>query len=549
MSHLSKLFTEQKVDVPNRSGFDMSHENMGTMKVGTLTPVLCEEVLPNETYSLGHLMQVQLPPMATNFFGRIDCRLEAFFVPNRIVWGGWQNYMTMPQNDPYGTPVVRPTSLPSCSAIASIQSTQFKQFFGSGTLSDFLGLKQPSDGYLSGQTIKISNILPFLAYHKIYDDWYRNTKIQKPVFVRQSAGSNTQLYGTPWNPSTFNIPINAVSTPANTALFADGVGLFQLRQRNWAKDYFTTCSQYPQANGAIQGSIVETDGAVVDSVGDVSNGFSIAQLRQANVLQRWLERNNIAGERYSDQIKATWGVMPSDAMLDRAILLGSSSFNIYNKSVYQQSGNGSSSDTNKFNQSLGSKGADSMGLGKDSLIDHFTATEHGHIIVLASIVPHANYSTGSRRMFKRSEIGDFANPLLQGLGEQEVKVSELCGLLSSDEDIVFGYQQQYSEYKYHDDEVHGLLRDGENLENFCLQRSFNADEDERPVLSTDFIQIKTTALDQVTAVSSTLSQYGAWYDIFLSLKKVSPLSEYIIPTLGDLKNTHKESVPYRGRML
>lgn len=85
MSHLSKIFTDQKVDIPNRSGFDMSHENMGTMKVGTLTPVLCEEVLPNETYSIGSLMQIQLPPMATNFYGRIDCRLEAFFVPNRIV--------------------------------------------------------------------------------------------------------------------------------------------------------------------------------------------------------------------------------------------------------------------------------------------------------------------------------------------------------------------------------------------------------------------------------------------------------------------------------
>lgn len=525
----------------------MSHENMGTMKVGTLTPVLCEEVLPNETYSLGHLMQVQLPPMATNFFGRIDCRLEAFFVPNRIVWGGWQNYMTMPQNDPYGTPVVRPTLLPSAYGVPSVSLETFRSLFGTGTLADFLGFKLPSSYVPSTSApFGIKNLLPFLAYHKIYDDWYRNTKIQKPVFVRQS-GSSYSLYNAPWNPKSFNVVLTNQATLQGTGLLADGVSLFSLRQRNWAKDYFTTCAQYPQANGAIQGSIVETDGSVVDSAGDSSNGFSIAQLRQANVLQRWLERNNIAGERYSDQIKATWGVMPSDAMLDRAILLGSSSFNIYNKSVYQQSGNGASSDSNKFNQSLGSKGADSMGLGKDSLIDHFTATEHGHIIVLASIVPHANYSTGSRRMFKRSEIGDFANPLLQGLGEQEVKTSELTGYLPDAIDAVFGYQQQYSEYKYHDDEVHGLLRDGEDLDTFCLQRSFLTED--APVLSTDFIQIKTSSLDQVTAVTSTISQYGAWYDIFLSLKKVSPLSEYIIPTLGDLKNTHKESVPYRGRML
>lgn len=544
MSHLSKLFTEQKVDVPNRSGFDMSHENMGTMKVGTLTPVLCEEVLPNETYSLGHLMQVQLPPMASNFYGRIDCRLEAFFVPNRIIWGGWQNYMTMPQNDPYSSPVIRPTILPSASGVPSVTLTTFRRLFGSGSLADYLGFKLPSSYTPSSSaSFGIKNLLPFLAYHKIYDDWYRNTKIQRPVFVRQSSSSG-KLYNAPWNPSSFNVVLSNASTLESTGLLADDVSIFSLRQRNWAKDYFTTCSLYPQASGDTQGSVVTTDLSVMVD-GDENNGFSIAQLRQANVLQRWLERNNIAGERYSDQIKATWGVMPSDAMLDRAILLGSSSFSIYNKSVFQ--GGGDTNSVNPTSGAVASKAADSMGLGKDSLIDRFTSTEHGHIIVLASIVPHANYSTGSRRVFKRCEIGDFANPLLQGLGEQEVKVSELVGYFPDASDDVFGYQQQYSEYKYHDDEVHGLLRDGESLDSFCLQRSFLSDD--APVLSTDFIQISTSALDQVTAVASSLSNYGAWYDIFLSLKKVSPLSEYVIPTLGDLKNTHKESVPYRGRML
>ena len=90
MAHLSKVFTERKVDIPNRSGFDLSFENLLTLKCGTLVPVLCEEVIPNETFSLGHMTQVQLPPMATDFYGRVDFRLEAFFVPNRILWGGWQ---------------------------------------------------------------------------------------------------------------------------------------------------------------------------------------------------------------------------------------------------------------------------------------------------------------------------------------------------------------------------------------------------------------------------------------------------------------------------
>lgn len=525
MSHLSKIFTSQKVDVPNRSGFDLSHENMLTMKVGTLTPVLCEEVLPNETFSLGHMTQVQLPPMATDFYGRVDFRLEAFFVPNRVIWGGWQNYFTMPQNNPYGTPVVRPTELPSITVASSALTD-------AGSLSDYLGCRL--EGTISSSsTITIKNALPFFAYHKIYDDWYRNTKLQKPVFVRQYTAQNP--YNLPWCPDSLKFKL--------TDTLGDSVSLGSLRQRNYAKDYFTTAALYPQANGQVDGSQVVS---TVD-MGTEETNFTIAQLRQANVLQRWLERNNIAGERYADQIKATFGIMPSDSMLDRSLLLGSASFSIYNKSVYT-TGLGPSNSVNPMGMTPASKFGNSNGIGQDSLIDKFTSTEHGYIIVLASIVPHAQYGTGTRRLFKRSKVGDFANPLLQGLGEQTIMLSELIGLYpeNSVQDTEFGYQQQYSEYKYHDDEVHGLLRDDQSLSSFALQRSFN---EKLTDLGTDFIQIPTTAMDGVSAVKSTVSTYGAWADIFFSLKKVSPLSEYVIPTLGDLKNTHKEDIPYRGSML
>ena len=525
MSHLSKIFTSQKVDVPNRSGFDLSHENMLTMKVGTLTPVLCEEVLPNETFSLGHMTQVQLPPMATDFYGRVDFRLEAFFVPNRVIWGGWQNFYTMPQNNPYGTPVVRPTTLPSI-LVSETGNTQ------AGSLSDYLGCRL--EGTISSSsTLTIQNALPFYAYHKIYDDWYRNTKLQKPVFVREK--NNAFPRNMPWNPDSGIFGLNAV--------LGDGVALGSLRQRNYAKDYFTTAALYPQANGSADGSQVVS---TVDT-GAEESSFTIAQLRQANVLQRWLERNNIAGERYADQIKATFGIMPSDSMLDRSLLLGSASFSIYNKSVYT-TGLGPSNSQNPMGFTPASKFGNSNGIGQDSLIDKFTSTEHGYIIVLASIVPHAQYGTGTRRLFKRSKVGDFANPLLQGLGEQTIMLSELIGTYSptSVQDTEFGYQQQYSEYKYHDDEVHGLLRDDQSLASFALQRSF---KEKLTELGTDFIQIPTTAMDGVSAVRSTVSTYGAWADIFFSLKKVSPLSEYVIPTLGDLRNTHKEEIPYRGNML
>ena len=67
-------------------------------------------------------------------------------------------------------------------------------------------------------------------------------------------------------------------------------------------------------------------------------------------------------------------------------------------------------------------------------------------------------------------------------------------------------------------------------------------------LSKDFVEINLDELDSVLAADYSLGAV-TWADFFFSFKKVTPLAEYVIPTLGDLKNTHKENVPYRGRQL
>lgn len=547
MSHSSKIFNSVPVDIPNRSGYDMSYENLLTMLTGKLVPVFIEEVIPNETYNVGHLTQVTLPPMATNFYGRVDFRLEAFFVPMRILWQGWQNFFTMPVNNPFSAPVVRPVSVPSL-LTTDCGSDLLKR----GSLADYLGMKVsmkacPSGGYY------IPNILPFVAYHKIWDDWYRNKQIQQRLFVNSTSREVTPLISPsvselPWYPGTFqyNVKYNQ-DTPSThlknfpQLLFKDGVNLFEMRSRNWAKDYFTTAALYPQASGDVVGSSVEFD--VAESKGEIS----IPALRNANVLQRWLDRNNIAGEEYADQIKAHFGVLPSDAIMNRPLFLGSDIFGIYNRSVYQQGGDvQSDGKRNPFIGSVGSSGASAQGFKDGRLIDNFRSTEHGYLMILASIVPHAYYGTGVRRYLSHSRRGDFAVPLLQGIGEQPIYDWELTGLLSSPTHwTIFGYQQQYSEYKYHDDEIHGLLADGENLDAFALQRGFVV----APELGSDFLQVPENYMDQVQAVDTSTSGYNAWVDMYFNFRKVSPLSEYVIPTLGDLRNTHKENIPYRGRML
>ena len=533
MAHSSSIFSRVPIELPNRSGFDMSHENMGTGTTGTLYPVLVDELLPNDTISLGANLQVQLPPMATDFYGRVDYVLEAFFVPARLCWGGWESFMTHPTAGaqyPTGTPVAGKSKYIPQLRLSSDEPSAL----AAGSLADYLGFKHVSSAGGFDRDVDL-NALPFIAYHRIWDDWYRDSRIQAPLFYKPEPNAATFAPYLPYQSSGVE-SASILNSNDDSSLFYDGFYLHDLRQRNFAKDYFTTASTLPQAGNAASLTFE------VDS--NDSGTFSIAALRAANSLQKWMERNNIAGYRYSDQIYAQYGIYPSDAIMDKPIYLGRHVENVYTRSVFQTSGNYDGNSGNPFD-AVGSKYGSSQVIGSGSLVDNIRVTEHGFLFVLASLVPHANYSSGVRRYLGRKVVGDIAFPLLSGMGDQAIHLSELdsnsFGALG---DTTFGYTDLYAEYKYHDDEIHGLLRDGESLQSFALQRSFDS-----PYLSSAFLQIPKEFMDQVFAANVSVAGFSHWYDIYFSYKKISTLPEYSLPTLADLKNTHTEFISRGGKRL
>lgn len=549
------IFKNVPIDVPNKSGHDLSHSNSLTTKCGTITPIMCDFLIPGDSVSLGLSAEVSLPPMATDFYGRVQGKMEVFFVPCRIIWAGWKNFLFSNNSDSITQLGDIPEKLP-CISLGNGKSTSPGMGDGfnemqRGSLADYLGLK--FDVSLDEYNSKNVNALPFLAYHKIWEDWYRNSKIQKPAFAppssRNLVAPIAYEHQAAFAPYVFNHPDNA--SPASGGLgqsLFDGTYVSRLRQRNWDLDYFTSASLEPQSGDP------STLAFTVDT--ENKNGsFTIASLRAANALQQWLERNNIGGYHYADMIKAQYGTLPSDAVVDRAIYLGRMNFDIYTKGVFQQSNNqlqGGVSTSNPFT-SVGAKYGDTKGFGEGGLVDKFTCTEHGFLFVNFTIVPDAVYSTGTRRYLLYEDISDIAFPLLQSVGDQEILNEELTGMSwvdGVDGSKVFGYTQRYAEYKNYPDEVHGLLVDGQSLASFALQRSFSlADSGTNPKLGSDFIEIPIDYLDQVAAVSTDVSNYGAWCNFWFNYKKVSPLAAYSIPTLGDMRNTHVETVQQGGRML
>lgn len=387
--------------------------------------------------------------------------------------------------------------------------------------------------------------MPFLAYWKIWEDWYRNSLVQTECFLPTGSADPTprgssRAANAPFaffdsEGEVYDTPM--MSTDADVTL-ANGYRLTQLAQRNFGLDYFTTATPRPQQGNP---SVVS-----FDTDGDTGQ-FSIATLRAANSMQQFKERNNLLGNLYVEQIRGRYNVRPSDGIAQRSIYLGRAECEVYSKGIYQTavsespSGDGSAgtiTGSNPFG-AVASRYGSAYASG-DQLNINFTATECGYFFVMATLVPRATYSSGVDRMLTRyvgeGSLVEMANPILQNVGPEPIYNYELA----SSGDHIFGYTDRFASFKIKQDQLHGLLRDGQSLQAFALQRTFGNGSEH--YISSNFLEIPTDYMDQVTAVAGWLSQYGYILDSYFDYKVAMPLSKYCLPSLQDPSYEHGETI-------
>lgn len=569
---------QQPVVAPNMSGFDKSFKNLLTAKVGTLVPVLCDPVVAGTRVNLRHALQATMPPLASDTYMNVDVKLESFFVPASSLYGGFNDFIT--KRDVYN-PVqgaYKKAILPyiDLSEIAFGEvAGQREACFGPGSLADYLGMRDlamvPASQDL--QYLPHLNPFPFLAYHRVWDRFYRNSLVTKPIFSR--AGDHPTSYGD-WINSISFLPYQcftegdevmaAISEGAtgsigsytsagflNDIMYKNGrdcienfglPSLFCLRQRNFGADYFTTCTPTPQKGNP------STINFKVDAT-SLEGEVSIAAFRAANAVQLFRERNNYCDDNIHSYNRAHYGVNRTGYGESLPVFLGQSVVNVYTNGVAQTGSVIQGSTSNPFN-SVATQYGNANASGRGDLIDGFEAPEFGYVMVLASLVPTVAYSSGVERhmleLVNGNGVGDIPDALLQQVGPQEVFEFELYGdklgaVSPSNPDGwrgVFGYQQRFANYMEKRDQVHGKFIDGQSLDAFALQRSFTAAS-----LNTDFLMIPTTYLDQVAAVAAQISQFGYWMDIFFDYKVSMPLAAYSIPSLEN-PDGHTEWVARPG---
>lgn len=554
------------IKVENRSGFDKSFFNALTTGVGTLTPIVKQLMLPNSSGNCSVKISAQLPPLATDAFLRSHLKLEAFFVPMRLCYGGFESWFSGKEIYDQQTQQFSRAELPrllvydynerNVGYYTTSQTNAFKQVFGQGSLLDYFGVYWRSDKNFRGNIVSLNvkdsdtttdvaenfsaiNIFPFISYALIYDEFYRNKLVERPLFappIADNVSPTLQAYHLPYIASNKITNVVGASAafwgfPNNPNSVVDTLlngNLVAIRQRNYGDDYFTAATPTAQ-EGAMQ-TVYLASGQTY---------FTIGSLRLGNALQEFKEVNNFASPDYIQTLSARYGASLKYGVAQKPILLGSADFPMYTSGV-EQTAQGSGQSVNNPFDTVGARYGRGHAEGMD-FVCSFNVDEPGYFMVIASFVPEAQYFQGiSKDMMLFTDLGsltDLPTGLLEHVGNEGISISELLSSESFNNN--FGYVQRYLWHKLGNrNQVHGLFRMDESLGAFVVQRDVTGTTG----ISSNFLKVNITDLDNIAAVSAGISGFGVMIDSAIKLFVSEPLTESAIPALANPAREHGRSV-------
>lgn len=590
------IFNSVQIPKVPRSRFNMSHYNNMSADYGRLYPFLFIDCVPNDTFKLGADVLINTAPMITAPYTQNDVRLDYFFVPYRLLWENWKDFITGGEDG---------TSEP---VLPYVSTELWDAFIGEPdpkSLLSYFGAKCFVDGNTPVICKERLNSLPLRAYALIWNEWYRDENLQDEIDIPfnvdgedgdfvDALSSYCDEHGflhRGWRKDYFTSalpsPQRGVEVPINFGSnFEVPIQFKNVLSNNWTKltgslraklgdDLISPDEWSTPNNGAIvvgNGSgvylRVSADGSLKQvSEEEVSGGglhvysadevedvyaplgqwfknlltdnpgaayintqdlpaITINDLRRANAIQVWLERNMRAGARYVEQILSHFGVRVPDYRLDRPEYIGGNTFPVQISQIFQNS-------ESTEDSAIGSYG----GKGKatcSARVRKYRVEEHGCIIGLMSILPKAVYANGINHYFMQHSKFDYYFPEFANLGEQEIKAKEVAvttdmvdenGNVTND---TFGYTPRYAHMKFIPNQVNGdFLMTG--MRHFTQYRQFNNE----PVLSDSFIDVNPSrdGINRIWAVEDAGSYDHFWCTIFNQVHAKRPMPKYGTPKL------------------
>lgn len=489
----------------HRSSFDLSSKKLFTAKVGEILPCYWQIAIPNNKYRISSDWFTRTVPVNTAAYTRIKEYYDFYAVPLRLIsralpqaFTQMTDYMTSAASNAANTEML--TSVPNTTL--SLLSLSLQTVNGRDVLDDaglpyvygaskildmlgygsflassntakaaitktYLGLDSLSDSlnplvYSVSQSV---NLLPLLAYQKIYYDFFSESQWEKHL--------------------AYAYNVDYWDGKSQLALAPE---MLQLRYANYPKDYFMGMlprSQYgsvavlPSLTNIDPSNVVvlsRSSSGSVGSVGRVSNAASSSSLTSSNMdtssrfayvnsdlsalsirateyLQRWKEVVQFASKDYSDQMRAQFGVKAPEYMGNHAHYIGGWS-NVININEV-------------LNTNLEADGSQAViagkGIGSQSghTLTYDCGAEHQVIMCVYHAVPMVDWNlTGQNPQLTVTAISDFPQPAFDQLGMQAVPALNLHNNPSRTISGSLGYNLRYWQWKSNIDTVHAAFRSG-----------------------------------------------------------------------------------------
>lgn len=541
----------------SRSKFPRNFSHKTTFNAGQVIPFYVDEVLPGDTFQVRTSKVVRMQTLLTPVMDNVYLDTYYFFVPNRLVWEHWKQFMGENTESAW-IPQVE-YEVPQLTAPANGWEV--------GTLADYMGIPTGVKG------LSVS-ALPFRAYALIMNEWFRSENLTDPLNIPVDdatvQGVNTgnyvsdvakggkpfvankfrdyftsclpspqkgpdvtiqtaQLGNAPVVPMDKPVPKDLLNYPYNVYIpngnsnFGAGYHAGSVHQNAFGGAYWLAKDGNSDLDPTIDNGVVGYPANLWAQFDNTVSVATINQLRTAFQIQKFYERSARGGSRYIETLKAHFGVTSPDARLQRPEYLGGNRIPVSINQVIQNSGTVSGSTP------LGDTGA--MSLTTDVHSD-FTKSfvEHGFVIgVMVARYDHT-YQQGIERFWSRKSMFDYYWPEFANIGEMAVLNKEIYAQGNAQDDEVFGYQEAWADYRYKPSRVSGEMRSqyAQSLDVWHLADDYS----KMPALSDAWIHEDPATINRVLAVSDNLANQF-FCDIYVQNYSTRNMPLYSIPGLID----------------
>lgn len=487
----------------HRSSFDLSSKKLFTAKVGEILPCYWQIAIPDTKYRISSDWFTRTVPVNTAAYTRIKEYYDFYAVPLRLIsralpqaFTQMTDYVTSATSDSRNTDILKDVPYSNLSDISFyFDSIYEKDYFddaflplayGSAKILDMLGygsfmskeaaslshvtgayfgqsITSPTDNPLVYAVSQRVNILPILAYQKIYYDFFSNSQWEKHLAYAYNVDywpGNTSII-----PTSDMLKLRYANYPKDSfmgvlpnsqygsvAVLSPIVSSLQPNSVSMAVDssmsYYSTI-QNPLSSNVVQASIQNGNGGVRYAF--LNSDLSALSIRATEYLQRWKEVVQFSSKDYSDQMAAQFGIKAPECLGNHAHYIGGWSSVININEVLN-----TNLDAQDSQASIAGKG---VGSNQGHTLTYDCGGEHQVIMCVYHAVPMLDWElSGQSPQLTVSAISDFPQPAFDQLGMQPVPSLNFHNNLSVQGTGNLGYNLRYWQWKSSVDTIHAGFR-------------------------------------------------------------------------------------------